>query len=208
MAVEEYTSGSGVISATVPCLVYAWAIGAGASGQGFPAGIENRGTGGGGGGAAFARFVLNLGSTAAYSIGAGAAGNGGASAAGGDTTLVIPGRILRAGGAPGRLGGVASGGLLHFPGGDGGLGAAPGGSGGVAGAALGGAGGNGGFCGGGGAANPGLPTGTLVTAGAGGGYGSNPGVSYGAGGGGAYGDGSLSGGSGANGLLIVIKIKI
>jgi len=119
-------TGAGTYTAPASGWLYVWAWGAGGSGG---AESGSAGTGGGTGAACFARRWVTKGQTVAYSVGAGGAGVSDPSDgnAGGDTTVTLPGLVLRAGGGqggkkgssmPGGVGGMAYTGDVRRPGND------------------------------------------------------------------------------------------
>lgn len=106
-------AATGAGSYTVPATgwLHVWAWGAGGSG-GVEAG--SAGSGGGTGAACYARRKVQKGQVIPYNVGAGGVGVSGTSDgnAGGDTTVTLPGFILRAGGGRGGLrGSNAAGGV-------------------------------------------------------------------------------------------------
>jgi hypothetical protein len=177
-----------------PIYLKVTAVGGGGGGGNNGGGSSSGGAGGGGGGATAIKFLSSLSSSYVFSVAAGAAANGTASASSFGTNLCTAGggggganAGTSTNGAAGGVGGVANYGDLQFVGGAGSPGGVT-----VSGVAYG--------CGGNGGSST-LGGGSMGSAAAGGGSGTGGG-NYGGGGGGANGN-TGSGGVGASGIVIV-----
>lgn len=122
LSVTATGAGTYTIPATGWLLAYAWGAGGSGGAEGGAAG-----TGGGTGAACYARRKVYKGQVISYSVGAGGAGASAPAdgSAGGDTTVTMPGIVLRAGGGqggkhssfmPGGVGGIAYTGDIRRPG--------------------------------------------------------------------------------------------